>query len=58
MFYVSLIYYYFDKTKIWLKIAAKGAYEAPQTPLFRRRKRRESADGTGLLFLLPPGWHL
>ena len=31
MFYVSVVQYYFDKTKIWLKIASKGAYVAPRT---------------------------
>ena len=55
MFYVSVIQYYFDKTKIWLKIASKGAYVAPQTLL---SPCRESGAGTGLLLLLPPGWHL
>ena len=41
MFYVSVIQYYFDKTKIWLKIASKGTYVAP-----RIRALRESAAGT------------
>ena len=46
MFYVSvsLIQYYFDKTKIWLKIASKGGYVAPHTPLSPHRERRESAS--------------
>ena len=46
MFYVSVIQYYFDKTKIWLEIASKGAYVAPHTPLLPCRQRRESAAGT------------
>ena len=33
-----------------------GAYVAPHTQLSLRRERLESAAGTGLLFLLPPGW--
>ena len=33
MFYVSVILYYSDKTEIWLKIASKGAYVTPYTPI-------------------------
>ena len=33
MFYVSVVQYYFDKTRFWLKIASKGAYEV-LTPRF------------------------
>ena len=46
MFCVSVIQYYFDKTKIWLKIASKGAYVDPRTPLSPRCECRESAADT------------
>ena len=42
MFYVSVIQYYFDKTKIWLKITSKFAYVACHTPLSPLRECRES----------------
>ena len=55
MSYVFLIYYYFDKTKIWPKMASKGPL-APRI-LYTAIVELESAACTGLPFLLP-GWHL
>ena len=46
------------KQKFGLKVASKGGSVALHNPRSPRRECRESATGTRLLFLLPPGWHL